>query len=69
MTHNTDPRYIKRMQGLTAPGYRVYEAYQLGEYASYEPHSLSPRLRRNPYPKGKRHDEWQRGYITGGRSL
>lgn len=36
----------------------TYKAYSCGEAAAY-----SSRPSRNPYPAGKRHDEWQRGYV------
>jgi hypothetical protein len=35
----------------------VQAAYYQGEFAGY---SHKPRL--NPYPAGRRHDEWNRGY-------
>jgi hypothetical protein len=59
MSKSYDRRAIKRIEGFTAAGFFVYQAYLEGQYAA---HDLSPRLRRNPYPKGKRRDEWQRGF-------
>ena len=39
-------------------GDAVYEAYNLGQYQAL--YREAPR--KNPYPPGRRHDEWQRGY-------
>lgn len=44
-------------------------AYREGQFlAMAGPQNLPPRLRRNPYPPGRRHDEWERGYSTKGPS-
>lgn len=49
-----EKRFFRQQMGSQGP---LYDAYCQGEYAAY-------RLRRarNPYPPGRRHDEWQRGF-------
>jgi hypothetical protein len=47
-----DPRRLRREARVDA----VYVAYLEGQNALY--HKRKPR---NPYPPGKRHDEWKRG--------
>lgn len=44
---------LERQMGVDNP---IYIAYLQGQRAACE------RNPRNPYPKGRRHDEWQRGY-------
>lgn len=54
-----DPRKLKRFfrrNGLFDP---VYEALMLGDE-----HAYNGKPKRNPYPPGRRHDEYERGYLT-----
>lgn len=49
-----------RKNGMSDP---VYVAHTEGEaLAHYGPKRMPARLRRNPYPPGRRHDAWQEGY-------
>ena len=50
-----------RKNGMSDP---VYEAYNLGSDAAYNPRLKGHGYRCNPYPPGRRHDEWERGYKT-----
>lgn len=49
-----EKRYVRKMWGRDQV---VYEAYTLGEY-----HADAGKPKRNPYPPGRRHDEYERGY-------
>lgn len=67
--HRAEKRHW-RLMGADDP---VYDAWSLGAMlAEHGPAALPPRLRRNPYPPGRRHDAWQRGFEphprNGGRS-
>jgi hypothetical protein len=60
-----DRRKQKRAERKAGAYHPVYEAYLLGQcLAEYGPKALPPRLRQNPYPPGRRHDEWNRGRNT-----
>lgn len=37
----------------------MYEALMLGDE-----HAYNGKPKRNPYPPGRRHDEYERGYLT-----
>ena len=52
-------RKFFRKQGMDCP---VYQAWNEGQAFAHYGNSMPPRLRRNPYPKGRRYDEWNRGY-------
>jgi hypothetical protein len=58
-----DPRKEKRAfrkMGMDDP---CEEAYRLGIYAMEFPKGVLPaRLLKNPYPAGRRHNEWNRGF-------
>lgn len=60
---NTNPRKEKRFYRKSGMSHPVYEAWNLGQAVHHC--YLPPRLRTNPYPSGRRHDEWQRGYDLG----
>ena len=49
-----EKRYFARQHGASLA---VYEAYACGEAEA-----MRRNPRPNPYPAGKRHDEWQRGF-------
>lgn len=53
-------RKLKKFEGKMYPP--PIQAYYEGEYAGGRPMHLPKRLRTNPYPPGRRHDEWERGY-------
>lgn len=38
----------------------MYEAWHLGQEAASR-YLMGKKVKRNPYPKGRRHDEWNRG--------
>lgn len=50
-----------RKNGMSDP---LYIAHTEGEAFAYYGEKLPPRLCRNPYPPGRRHDTWQRAYDT-----
>lgn len=50
-----------RKMGMLDP---VHQAYNEGQGFAYAPRTMPPRLQRNPYPPGKRHDAWEHGYDT-----
>ncbi len=52
-------RKFFRKQGMSCP---VYHAWLEGQAYAHYGNSMPPRFRHNPYPKGRRHDEWNRGY-------
>ena len=56
--NRTDHRALKRFEIKGLGGYAhlaAYQAYCLGQEAA------AHERRRNPYPPGRRHDEWERG--------
>lgn len=58
--HLSDPRREKRvMRGMRRP---IDVAYNGGLNAAVYGWMMPPRLRSNPYPPGRRHDEWERGF-------
>jgi len=50
-------RAFRRGMGMTSSGFATYEAFCLGGAAHYD-----RRGKRNPYPPGRRHDEYERGF-------
>jgi len=52
----TDYRAIKKHE-LKYTGGPLYQAYILGQEAAY-----ADKPKRNPYPAGRRHDEYELGY-------
>lgn len=52
-------RKFFRRHGMICP---MRDAYDSGQNAAMYPRSMPPRLRVNPYPPGRRRDEWERGY-------
>lgn len=64
---SVDPRKLKRYETKALGGHAAcarYEAYEAGSNAGY----MSRWKRgRNPYPPGRRHDEWSRAYEHGFR--
>jgi hypothetical protein len=57
-------RFLRKMGADRA----TYVAYREGEgLALLGPRNMPKRLRENPYPPGRRHDEWERGYQNAGK--
>ena len=54
-------RKFFRKNGMDHP---VYTAWIEGQSFAQYGKMLPPRLQRNPYPPGRRHDEWDRGFNT-----
>lgn len=48
-----------RKLGMLDP---LYEAWTAGQALAYYGARMPARLQRNPYPPGRRHDEFERGY-------
>ena len=60
MSNRIDSRKEKRAfrkMGMSDP---VMEAYYTGQDAAMRP----SRFHKNPYPKGRRRDEWNRGFTA-----
>lgn len=58
MSNSRKEKRFFRKAGVSDP---VYEAWHAGQaYAMYG-EALPLRLQSNPYPPGRRHDEWDRG--------
>lgn len=58
----SEVRKFKRFARKHGMEHPVYVAWsEGGVLARCGPQALPPRLRRNPYPPGRRHDEWNRG--------
>jgi hypothetical protein len=58
----TDPRRYKRFERKAGASDPLYLAWLEGQAAAYYGKHMPPRLQRNPYPLGRRHDTWQQGY-------
>lgn len=67
--YHADRRSIKRYERKCGYDHPVYLAHVFGEVAAHRPHDLPPRLRRNPYPPGRRHDTYNAAYESGIRDL
>ena len=58
-------RGLKRYMRKSGEECPLYIAYNEGSALGYGgQHGLPPRLHKNPYPAGRRHDEWDRGFMS-----
>lgn len=58
MYNDIDPRAEKRLLGYTTSQGAMYEAWTLGGWHG------ETGVHRNPYPAGRRHNEYERGHRT-----
>lgn len=65
-----DRRKEKRYERKVLVWGQMYDAYNMGlEVSNPWRGHLPPRLLRNPFPAGRRHEEWERGYASGVQAL
>ena len=62
MANKYDRRRLKRLENKAGMNDPVMLAWYEGQTFAHYGRHMPPRLQRNPYPLGRRHDEWQRGY-------